>query len=195
MRVNISSLRGHKGSSFKVEEELPGDFALSYSEVESVKGPVKVRLVVTNNGEGYLVAGDLELEVGLRCSRCLKPFAKKLTAYVEEEIFNALPQGRDDEPFEDEVPLVDGSELNLTGLIQESLVMSIPMKAVCRDDCPGLCPACGAVLAEEECGCPSPGGDIRLAPLKELLEASGEEPRERRKGYGGTKEKTLKGKN
>jgi uncharacterized protein len=113
---------------------------------------------------------------------------------MEEEYLNHPVESTEDSLW-DEQPLVDGNELDTTSLIEESILVSIPMKPVCREDCPGLCPGCGALLAEETCDCPDPTIDIRLAPLRKLLEQESETTTpERRKDHGSSKEETFKSK-
>lgn len=194
MRVNIGSLTGRKGAFLKVEKELSGDFMEAYPEIQRIKGPIKIRLTVTNSGEGFLVAGSLRLQVELCCSRCLKAYGTGLEAQVEET-FRTGPGGEGAEQlFQEEETAIFGDELDLTEVIEECLAVSIPMKTVCRDDCPGLCPVCGADLSLGQCSCPSPEVDIRLAPLSALLQPAKLDSQERRKEYGGTKKKTFKGK-
>ncbi|NMB02544.1 MAG: DUF177 domain-containing protein [Firmicutes bacterium] len=190
MRLNISSIQGRKGTFFQVKRDIPADFVEEIPEVSKVLGPISAELTVTNTGDAYLVTGILSLDVELYCSRCLKPLQTKLEASVEEEFF-MHPQELDEEmPFDDDL-VVDGDELDATSLIEESILISIPMKAVCSPDCPGLCPTCGAVLAEESCDCTSTEIDLRLAPLSKLLKTT---TPERRDDHGSTKEKTLKSK-
>ena len=52
--------------------------------------------------------------------------------------------------------------------VPEQVLLELPMKALCRDDCRGLCPTCGADLNAGPCGCREEG-DERLAKLKSLL--------------------------
>ncbi|NLJ80599.1 MAG: DUF177 domain-containing protein [Firmicutes bacterium] len=189
MRINISSLLGQKGASFLVEEELSSSFVESAPEVDHVLSPIQAQIKISNTGEGFLVTAEFSFEVALYCSRCLRPFTTILEASAAEE-YRYQPRQQSEshgEFFPDEEPLVEGNELDLTSLIQETVLMSIPMKNVCEESCPGLCPVCGGVLAEESCDCLDPKLDIRMSPLKELLQS-----RERRKENGSTKEKTLK---
>lgn len=185
MRLNISAIAGRKGASFQVKRELSANF-------EEAQGPIFAELQITNTGEGFLVTGDLSLEVELRCSRCLRPLNMTLEASIEEEFLHN-PSLEDDEVYWDEQPLVEGSEIDTTSLIEESLLVSIPMKPICQEDCPGLCPGCGTLLALEDCACPDPSIDIRLAPLGKLLQQMSETTTsERRKDHGSSKEKTFK---
>lgn len=191
MRLNIGSLMGRKGAFFQVEKEIPSTFVESAPEIEKTIGSIGAKLTVANTGEGYLVTGDLSLDVMLRCSRCLKPFEATLKASVEETFFSH-PQTEDEEwPWNDET-VIEGNEIDITSLIEQSILMDIPMKTVCQEDCPGLCPTCGIDLAEQSCDCLSPAIDIRLAPLSKLLQNTSESTSaERRKDHGSTKEKKL----
>ncbi|HHT41994.1 MAG TPA: DUF177 domain-containing protein [Firmicutes bacterium] len=194
MRLNISGIQGRKGAFFQVKRDLPGDFLQTVPEVSKVLGPISAELTVTNTGDAYLVTGDFSVDLELRCSRCLKPLRITLEASCEEE-FLKEPELGDEEDFLEEQLVVEGSELDTTSLIEDSLLISLPMKVVCSPDCPGLCTKCGAVLADGDCGCSTADVDIRLAPLMKLLEASSQEARpERRKDHGSTKEKTLQSK-
>jgi uncharacterized protein len=59
--------------------------------------------------------------------------------------------------------------LDLSFPAWEALILEIPMKPVCRDECRGLCPVCGADLNEKTCGCEAREADPRLLSLKKLL--------------------------
>ena len=193
MRLNISGIQGRKGASFEVQRDLSGDFLKALPEVEKVLGPISVEMKVTNTGEAFLVAGSFSVDVELRCSRCLEPVRTRLEAACEEEFLKTPEYGVEEDLLEEQY-VVEGDELDASGLIQESLLVSVPMKVVCSPDCPGLCPKCGAALAEGTCSCSTADIDIRLAPLSKLLELSPPaETSERRKDNGSTKEKTFQG--
>lgn len=195
MRLNISGIQGREGASFQVKRELESDFLEALPEVNKVLGPVAAELKVTNTGEAFLVTGNFSVDVELRCSRCLEPLRTTVEASCQEEFLKAPEFSGEDDLLLDEQYVVEGNELDVTSLIQDSLLVSMPMKAVCRPDCPGLCPTCGASLAQGDCGCPSTDIDIRLAPLSKLLELSPQAARpERRNEHGSTKEKTFQGK-
>ena len=73
-----------------------------------------------------------------------------------------------DESNEDFVLLKD-FQLPLDELVTTDLLLSLPMKSLCREDCRGLCPQCGHNLNNGECGCRQETVDPRLAALKDLL--------------------------
>jgi uncharacterized protein len=60
-------------------------------------------------------------------------------------------------------------ELDMAPYAWETLLLALPERVLCREDCKGLCPVCGRNLNEGDCGCRDDGGDPRLAVLRELL--------------------------
>lgn len=194
MRVNIGSLLDQQGGSLHIEQKTSSEFVKAYPDVLDVEGPIQINLTVINTGDGFLVTGKLKLKAKLRCSRCLRPFTAELEAEVEEKFSTERNNDVAEEFDWDAEPELDGHELDLSDLVRESILVSIPMQTICREDCPGLCPTCGADLASGGCECVSPEVDIRLAPLAELLQTSASESQERRKNNGGTKKKTFKSK-
>ncbi|MBN1297720.1 DUF177 domain-containing protein, partial [bacterium] len=60
--------------------------------------------------------------------------------------------------------------IDICRVIAEQIVLQIPMKTLCSDDCKGLCSRCGADLNAGTCGCDRDSVDPRLAKLKDLLE-------------------------
>jgi uncharacterized protein len=123
------------------------------------------------------VRGHLAAALGLECGRCLEPFP---FAVAQELDLFYLPH-REDAEEEDEVELADrdmvvtyysGDRLDLGEIIREQLVLSVPMKRLCREDCRGLCPTCGANRNTTPCDCPVAGPDPRFAGLGRLLKDS-----------------------
>ena len=70
----------------------------------------------------------------------------------------------------DELILVENDRLDLKELVLSDLLLNLPMKHLCREDCKGLCPKCGANLNEGECGCNRKPVDPRFAALRDLLD-------------------------
>jgi DUF177 domain-containing protein len=131
------------------------------------------------DGTTVHVRGEMTAPLGLECARCLETF--KWTVDQGLDLF-FLPHepGRTDEE-EDEVELSDrdmvvayyeGDRLDLGDMVREQLFLGLPMRTLCRDDCRGRCPSCGANLNRERCACPPPAPetDPRLLPLKKILD-------------------------
>ena len=115
--------------------------------------------------DGLLIQGIVESQLRLECVRCLDPCALPITLELEE-VFG-LPGANQRQGVTYVVG--DGGWLDLAPLLCEQSWTAIPMKPLCRADCKGLCPQCGANLNRESCTCESAQIDPRLAVLKDLL--------------------------
>ncbi len=139
---------------------------------EGFESLVKGQVTLTRTDRSILVKGTLTTEIELDCGRCLKPFRCPLTLNIEDVYFptldvtTGLPVSLSDEPgaFTVDVHHV----LDLTEAIQQYTVMAVPMKPLCRDECLGLCPECGANLNLEECQCRRLSVDPRWANLTQV---------------------------
>ena len=69
---------------------------------------------------------------------------------------------------ESEIGYYEGEGLVLEDVLREQLLLAVPMRVVCREDCKGLCPQCGSNLNTGKCECPPGPSDVRWAGLKEL---------------------------
>ena len=137
-------------------------------------------LVERGEEDSVHVRGRLSARLGLQCGRCLEPF--ELPVDQELDLFY-LPHRPDaaveGEEEEDDVGLSDhdmvvafyrGGELDLGQMVREQFFLAVPMKHLCRQDCAGLCPACGANRNQVACQCVVEDTDPRLVPLKKLLD-------------------------
>jgi uncharacterized protein len=117
------------------------------------------------------VVGDFVTQVELACARCLEPVVHDLA-----KPFDLLyrPQGVDAgheeltvTDAEAEIGYYTGDGLLLEDVLREQVLLAVPLKAVCRDDCKGICPQCGKNRNFEACSCP-PAADPRWEALKAL---------------------------
>ena len=110
-------------------------------------------LVLTNAGEGILVTGILRGPVVGTCDRCLEDARFDLSAEVDEYyLFEEPQQVADDEDEADYELVSDDHTIDLSCALLAALVMETPFVVLCREDCKGLCPTCGANLNEVDCG-------------------------------------------
>ena len=80
------------------------------------------------------------------CSRCLDPLTDEVTVSFQE-LYRYLPDPGEDES-DDEERFLDGDFLDLEPAFRDAVVLALPLSPLCREDCPGLCPDCGAKLAD-----------------------------------------------
>ncbi len=101
---------------------------------------VPVRLDVSRTtGNGYALRLRFAAQVAGPCMRCLAPAAPEFAVDARE-----VSQPGEGEELES--PYVDQGVLDVRGWAHDALALALPAQLVCRDDCAGLCPACGADL-------------------------------------------------
>lgn len=107
------------------------------------------------------VDGRLSTVVEADCSRCLTPFRMPLNTRCRFTYTKPPDLESGDEPLAEqeltpeEAGLIPykGDEIDLTGALQEEIIMALPMRPLCSEDCKGLCAQCGADLNQGDCGC------------------------------------------
>ena len=133
--------------------------------------PVSFDIRAERTGSEVKLQGSLSAGLEVSCVRCLTAFAQNVTRDFEVIYRRAGEGAEGDETELDEMDLdLDyyGDEgINLQQLLGEQVLLSLPMKPLCRPECRGLCSQCGADLNLESCAC-SPEVDPRLASLEAI---------------------------
>lgn len=153
--------------------------ALQEAQEYAFEGPLDVRLRVMPASGFFKVEGRVTGAVRTVCSRCLAPVELPVESAFRLTFARSAP-GEDGEPPEnreleaEEMGLVpfEGDAIDFRDVIQEQVIMALPMQVLCRENCRGLCPGCGANLNTEACRCSRDDVDPRLAILKTLKRKS-----------------------
>lgn len=149
--INLSDLK-EIGSKRSVNLDL--DFPdLEFVEREiKIKDSIKLDLDIYHTSNSFVVEGKLETELILNCSRCLQEYSSNLELDISEEVLKS--------------EMEDIEELYLDDIIVDNIILALPMKPLCSDQCSGICSQCGQNLNEGECDCEDEKTDPRLAELK-----------------------------
>lgn len=123
--------------------EFQGEFR-SYDDIVNIKGSI---------------TGVIELE----CSRCLKNFSLHIETDMDDEFTNNSNQE------DDSIILVEGDVLDITEIIVNNVISTLPIKKLCNENCKGLCHECGVDLNVHNCNCDYQDVDIRMAKLMDLF--------------------------
>ena len=130
-------------------------------------------LRVEKSGDAVFVSGRLVAKVPQGCSRCLEPFQVTVEPAIEARFVpDVAAPGEERELGTQELDtdVYRAGQLDLRQLIETETSLALPMKALCRDDCRGLCPVCGGNRNLVACTCESAAADPRWAPLKNLAD-------------------------
>ena len=169
MRVNVSELLADRDGvrvlAFAEPLPAPGE---DIAFVEPVAGEI----TLTGGVGGVSLRGRVRAVASCVCGACLRRFALPLAVEVTEEFGpRGERPGTDVEERELTagdflVPVEAGDTIDVTEVVRQHVLLALPLAPLCRDDCPGLCPRCGADLNDGPCGCDSREVDPRLDALR-----------------------------
>ncbi len=136
-----------------------------------IDGPIAVSVSYYRAGTDLFFSGRLEAQLSAACARCAEEV--HATTYSPFRFVLAPrsvgpPSERNLRVDDLEFSLYDGDEIDLSPLVREQLMLALPTRPLCREDCRGLCPHCGTNLNRTACGCHEDKLDPRLAPLRAL---------------------------
>lgn len=97
--------------------------------------------------EGVLVSGTTRVTLTGECSRCLDPLTSELEVEIQQlYVYPGNEIDADDE--DDDIGFLTDDYVDLEPVLRDAVVLALPLAPVCKDDCLGLCPDCGARLED-----------------------------------------------
>lgn len=161
-----------ESSSFPAESFLGA--GISYKLAGDRDNPV-IDFIISSKGEKKVsICAKADINCKARCSRCLKPVEFPLALEFVREIDVSLTEEQRREAM-DEMDFIYDFSLDTELLLQEEIMLNLPMQILCKEDCKGLCPTCGINRNKEVCHCEDMPKDPRMAVISELFRQSMEE--------------------
>jgi len=165
--IDTHELTRRAGSQREVTFTAPAPEDLGIDVIGVPEGdPIQFDLRLESVVEGVLVTGTARGRLVGECARCLVDIEDEFLADVQE--LYVYPES-DAEP--DEASRMEGDLIDLEPVLRDQVVLALPFQPLCSDDCPGLCPDCGARLADEPGHSHEERGDPRWAALGGLLQS------------------------
>lgn len=149
-----------------LETECP-DAGLGLSE-----GGVRLEGRIEPVGEGYLLRGTLKGDFTLPCARCLEPAPVPIDAaiavtFVERE--EGSSESENPEEDQDDVVRFEHGTIDVGHAIRDEILLAVPMTAICKEDCAGICATCGCNRNLTPCGCDKPSPETsKFAALAKM---------------------------
>jgi len=160
LRIPVADLLRRPGSSRAIAVEAPVEGLAGPGAEVPATAPVRVDVTLEQVSEGIVVRGTVAARWSGSCSRCLAPVEAEVRVHVDE-LYEASP-------LEGETYLLADDTVDLEPLVRDALVLELPAAPVCRDDCKGICPSCGADRNTTTCDCVESEPDPRWAALRAL---------------------------
>jgi uncharacterized protein len=132
-----------------------------------------VRGGASRKGEEVRLRGEITTEVELLCDRCLAPARTPLavefdTSFIPREVEAAKAENVELAPDDLILSAYDGEAIDLDELVREQILLALPLRHLCKEDCKGLCPKCGTDLNAGHCSCEQGETDPRWSALADL---------------------------
>ena len=143
------------------EESL---LATVYSDVDFTE-PITVTGYVKNMAGYMVLSANVKVTYHTMCARCAEPVSSILEISFEKDIASSGEVSEDN----DDYIIIEDKKLDLLPPVEEEIMLEMPSRTLCKEDCLGLCQKCGKNLNEGDCSCEKKEVDPRLAILKTLL--------------------------
>ena len=146
-KINLASFDARKEFFFEADKS-----EISFDKGIELIDTMKVELTLTKDAQtAVIVEGRMDGNVKMNCGRCLKDFIAPVTvgfAVIYKDKNSMTEDDRESGVYE-----YENNEIDLYPYLRETMILELPVKPVCSDDCKGLCPVCGRNLNEETCNC------------------------------------------
>ena len=156
---------------FENEEQcIPFQFELDLSDTE-ISGvypfvsPVQIRGSVQNTAQTVYMTAEADFDFSIPCDRC----AEDIQTHYHNSFSHPLVMEMNEED-QDTYILAEDGKLDLDELFRADILLALPTKYLCKEDCKGLCPVCGMNLNNSSCQCNKRQIDPRLEVLKQLID-------------------------
>ena len=150
MQLGIEDILGESGLSKAVEVEFSAADVGVHADDCEFGSPFLLKAEISNIGGIVRMKGRVSLKYGTFCARCLKPLTCGISADIDEDFvkadLGAILEGEDLYTYE-------GNSLALDRAIGAAILLQVPIRHLCGDDCKSLCTACGKDLNQGDCGC------------------------------------------
>ena len=164
MKINISRLSdGEHRYTFVAE---PSDIDLD----KRFRKPIFVEVRLEKSKRQLFLYADVYTTGRFACDRCVDEFDKVLKNSYRMFYVYSEDEAKKYEPDEVTVITEDTNEIDISDDVRQMVLLSVPMKLLCYEDCLGLCPRCGKNLNFEVCTCEVKSVDPRWAPLLKLMQ-------------------------
>lgn len=168
MRIRVESIfEGGKSISAEID---PATIELG-EPGRSIEEPLLFEGRATRSIDEVYIQGKLKGMLSSECSRCLEIFTTPLDVAVDAVFMPQRGKGENEDGIfepESNISYYDGESIDLLQEIKDTILVNLPIKSICRPDCRGLCPQCGADLNKGSCQCEQRRGPSPFDKLKEL---------------------------
>ncbi|KZL94450.1 YceD family protein [Clostridium magnum] len=164
MKLDVSELLKRERAVKELHLEVNEESFYDGSETVQLLEPIKLDGTITKSGDILTLNCAIHAVLELTCSRCLQKFGYSVDMTIEEEFTNNEKANKDED-----IIFIDSDTIDITEVIENNIILTLPIKRLCKEDCKGLCQRCGTNFNLSTCQCENDDIDPRLAKLKDMF--------------------------
>lgn len=174
MQINLSELFVREGKEKTYTPDIEMTAFQAPEGVYEIASKEPVRLRLQNIGDRKLyMEGDAKLSLYIPCDRCLEPVLIPFELNFDESL--DLSQSEEERAADlNEQPYLNGYNLDVDQLVSNELLLNLPMKVLCDENCKGICNRCGTNLNYGTCDCDRTSLDPRMSVIQDIFKQSKE---------------------
>ncbi len=171
MTINISEIFSNPSVTKKYTVEPSFDTLVLKRNSYPVAYKEPFVLNIAREDGKIRIQGSTVVDLFIPCDRCLD----EVRNHFVIDIDHSAVQNKDSDGIEDdELSFMDGCILDVDKLISNEIVVALPTKVLCKEDCRGLCPVCGTNLNHGTCDCDRQVADPRMAAIQDIFKNFGQ---------------------
>ncbi len=170
MQINLSELFHVDGKEKNYKARIDMVSFMNGMDAYQIISADEFDIRIRNLGESkLLVEGKVDLVLAIPCGRCLDLVETPFSLTFEEEV--DMKQSADERVENlDEQTYIIGYNLDVDQLVSNELLLNLPSKVLCVEDCKGICNRCGGNLNNTTCSCDQSSPDPRMSVIQDLFQ-------------------------
>ncbi|MBP2031626.1 uncharacterized protein J2Z42_000291 [Clostridium algifaecis] len=164
MKLDVSDLLEKDLFTKELDLILEEDSFYDGSEHIDVVKPIKFSGSLEKTGDIFVLKGEVDTVLKLTCSRCLKKFDYAVNIEIYEKFTDSEMINKDED-----IIFINNGYIDINEILENNIILTLPIKRLCKKDCKGLCPKCGTNLNDSTCNCKKDEVDPRWAELKNMF--------------------------
>jgi uncharacterized protein len=171
MRIEVEKLEGGAkpfAHAYAPEELILDEESARLTEAPQITGSAR------RTGNEVRLRGQITARAEVDCDRCLKSIDVPVetefdVTYIpaSEYALNQTAELQEDDLL---VSVYEGDAIDVNEIVREQILLALPARALCGEDCKGFCPVCGTNRNESACACEEKETDPRWSALKNLVD-------------------------
>ena len=169
MQIHLSDITDSEGKIIQISSEVELEKITFQMGEFPVLDKTPAELKISNTGNKVLeLTGNGSITVGIPCDRCLEQVSVSSPYEIDRKL-DMKQSDKDRVENLDENDYLTGMDLDVDRLVYLEVLMSWPLKVLCKEDCKGICSQCGKNLNEGPCGCAEEPKDPRMAAISDIF--------------------------